>query len=104
MESDKVNHAGFIPDLRKVNYKGEICYFRQCKPKDFFIKYQGFGISKSVLARLDKSMRYIIQYLGKKNRYYIIDVSDIHEIETEYVNVGIDKQIIIPVKKMREII
>jgi len=96
----KVNDYGVIPKPRKVKYNGQVVYYRELDERHFFRKYQGIGMSVSILADLDADLRYLIKYKGKSaDYYYISSISKFKHSNKEYDNNG-DIQKIVSFKDM----
>ena len=96
-----VNDLGMIPDMRRIIWRGKLTYYRECSSKDFFRIFQGFGMSKSLLETLDKTLDYLICYKGKnKEKHYLTSIKAFIESDKEFNNAGVDLQKVVSIKDM----
>lgn len=82
------------------------CYQKVCEPEHYMIKFQGFGISESILQELQEEGVKIIRiiYMGKiETRVYITSVIEFTKsLKTHNFN-GNDLQYFVSIKDMIEI-
>jgi hypothetical protein len=78
---------------------GEEVFYRECYPKHFFIKFNGFGVSKNRLAKLRQKYpqvnKLIIDYFGGQRKTYTSKIDDWLFNANTYTFKGTDEQLIL---------
>lgn len=87
--------------------KGDIvtpmCYQKLCRPEHYMIKYNGFGISETILSKLqDEGIKIVrIIYMGKRGtEFYLATTKQFLESEKKHLNNGNDPQKFVSVGEM----
>lgn len=102
MNEVKLNDAEVIPDFKSVTINGVDYYMSKRKPEHYFVKYQGFAVSLSLLRPLDDYDNILIVYLGvHRPKFLTAKVKDFLG-GIVYMN-GIDEQRVLAEKQMREL-
>jgi hypothetical protein len=89
-----------------INKSGKKYYLKHCKPEHFMIKYQGFGISQSVLDTLVKQnveFVYII-YEGKSVCEYLCLTEQFLQSKKTHIFLDVDLQKFVSTKDMRLVV
>jgi hypothetical protein len=85
---------------------GEEVFYRECYPKHFFIKFNGFGVSKNRLAKLRQKYpqvnKLIIDYFGDRRNTYVSNLEDWLFKADTYNFKGNDEQLILSIEFMKD--
>ena len=99
---------------QSIRYMGRIrgliengIYVTERRPEHFFIKYQGFGLSKKILDVLEQKRikKMSIIYKGKKTIRYLVNLEDFRKFGIPYTDTTEEKpdeQLILNKKHMIE--
>lgn len=91
-------------DINIIN--GEQVFYRECYPKHFFIKFNGFGVSKRRLVKLTKKYptinKFVIDYFGETKHRYISKLDDWLLNSNKYTFKIDDEQLILDLRYMFE--
>jgi hypothetical protein len=103
MSEEKVNNYGKIPSYTlSTLWHGRFVYIREVTEKHFMKKYQGFGLSTSVMPLMDKEKEIVFVYKGRHGTTtYIAKVKQFMESKQEWQNTGEDLQKFVSIREMQ---